>query len=308
MDVSVIFATYNRDKILKKTLDSFTRLSPSGLAYQIIVVDNAVRYETENLVNSYQQSLPITFLSQSLPGKNNALNKALPYATGQLLVFIDDDVIVQPDWLTELWAGVQRNPEFDVFGGTIKPQYPDRTIDKRINLEHHSISPAFVITNPELSEGEISHGKVWGPNMAVTRRVIDSGLIFNPNIGPNGVDYVMGSETEFLQRVTQAGFRCAFIPRAVVFHQIRENQLTLEWLAGRAVRQGKGSAAVSELPNGKYLFGAPRYLYKKVILHKIFMFTSRLKQSNEQYYSHLIRHNFLKGQIEQYRVRTKDKH
>lgn len=308
MDVSVIFATYNRDKILNKTLDSFTRLQNPHLTHEIIVIDNAVRDETKALVSSFKKRIPVTYLSQPLPGKNNALNLALPKAKGNLLVFIDDDVIVQPDWLTELWAGVKRNPSFDVFGGTIKPHYPEAPIDERINLDHHSISPAFVITNSNLPEGEISHGKVWGPNMAVTRRVIDSGLKFNPNIGPNGVDYVMGSETEFLLRVTQAGFRCAFIPKAVVFHQIREDQLTLEWLAGRAVRQGKGSAAVSELPTGKYLFGAPRYLYKKVILHKLFMITSRLKQDHKQYYSHLIRHNFLKGQIDQYRVRSKGKH
>ncbi|MFD2228560.1 glycosyltransferase [Alkalimarinus sediminis] len=304
MDVSVIFATCNRDDILKNTLDSFTHLATRNFAWEVIVVDNAVRQQTKTLVNSYKDMLPITYLTEATPGKNNALIKALPSAQGDLLVFTDDDIIAHPDWLEELWSGAERYPAYDMFGGTIKPHYPDHPIDPRINLNHHFINDAYVVTDTKLKEGEIRAGKIWGPNMAIRRKIIDSGINFNPNIGPNGQDYVMGSETEFLLRAAKAGHSSVFLPKAVVKHQIRQNQLSLEWLAGRAFRHGKGNAAVTNTDQAKQkiLFGAPRFLYKKLLAHKLLMISSRLKTQHTQYFSHFVRYHFIRGQIHQSRI------
>ncbi|UZE94366.1 glycosyltransferase [Alkalimarinus alittae] len=308
MDISVILATFNRDAILQKTLDSFTGINIAHLKWEIIVVDNGVRQQTEQLVNAYQSTLPITYLSEKAPGKNSALNKALPLAQGGILVFTDDDIIAQPNWLTELYNGINRNPDFDMFGGTIKPSYPNISVDSRINLSHHSIRDALVITNPEFKEGAIRPGQIWGPNMAIRRKIIDAGFTFNPNIGPNGSDYVMGSETEFLLRAHKAGYKSAFLPAAVVFHQIRENQLCLDWLAGRAFRHGKGDAAKSSIPDCKSWFGAPRYLYKKALIHKLLMLSDRIRHKHHAFFSHFIRYNFIKGQISQYKKRKVGQH
>lgn len=308
MDISVILATYNRDIILKNTLDSFTNIDLQNLKWEVIVVDNAVRPHTEQLVNEYKTRLPVTYLSEATPGKNAALNKALPMVKGDILVFTDDDIIAQPNWLTELYNGVNRHPEFDMFGGTIKPSYPKIEIDSKINLSHHSIRDALVITNPEFKEGPIRPGQIWGPNMAIRRKIIDRGFTFNPNIGPNGADYVMGSETEFLIRANKAGYKSAFLPDAVVFHQIREEQLTLEWLAGRAFRHGKGNAQNSALPRCKFWCGAPRYLYKKALIHKFYMLLNKLRHQHSRFFSHFVRYNFIKGQIYQYKKRNIRQH
>ncbi len=301
MDVSVIFATCNRDTILKNTLDSLINLNTDQLEWELIVIDNAVKDQTKSLVESYIPELPVKYITESTPGKNNALNKALPLAKGALLVFTDDDIIAQPDWLNELYIGAKRNPKFDIFGGSIRPHYPNVKLDKRINLSHHSISSALVITDPTLTEGPIRPGRIWGPNMAIRRKVIDEGFIFNSQIGPNGKDYIMGSETEFLLRVNKAGHESVFLPNAVVLHQIREDQLNLEWMAGRAFRQGKGNIALFNTVKSRQLWGAPRYLYKKAIIHKLLMYIARLKNDDKQFFSHFIRYYFLKGQIHQCR-------
>lgn len=301
MDVSVIFATCNRDTILRNTLDSLKTLNTDQLNWELIVIDNAVKDQTKTLVESYISALPVTYLTESTPGKNNALNKALPHANGELLVFTDDDILADPEWLQELWGGIKRHPNYDMFGGSIQPHYPDYPVDPRINLKHHFISSAYVVTDQSLQEVEIRAGKIWGPNMAIRRKIIDAGFSFNPNIGPNGQDYVMGSETEFLLRAAKAGYKSLFLPKAIVKHQIRENQLSLEWLAGRAFRHGKGSAAVSEQEHYKTLFGAPRFLYKKLLMHRLLMISARLKNEYSRYFSHFVRYHYLKGQVHQFR-------
>ena len=99
---------------------------------------------------------------------------------------------------------------------------------------------AYVIADWDLPEGEHPAGNIWGPNMMVRRRVFDRGLRFNPDIGPAGTSYVMGSETEFLLRASDAGHIAVYVPSALVYHQIRPEQLTHSWICGRAFRVARG--------------------------------------------------------------------
>jgi glycosyltransferase involved in cell wall biosynthesis len=53
----------------------------------------------------------------------NALNRAIDIARKDYIVWIDDDVLVDPGLLTAYAAAFQRWPEAAVFGGRIKPKY-----------------------------------------------------------------------------------------------------------------------------------------------------------------------------------------
>ena len=64
-------------------------------------------------------------------------------------------------------------------------------------------------------------------------------LRFNPDIGPTGSNYVMGSEIDFLKNASNAGYTDVYVPSALVYHQIRPEQLTHSWIYGRAFRLGR---------------------------------------------------------------------
>lgn len=268
MDVSIIFATYKRGETLSRTLESFTSLKTDAINYEIIVVDNACETTAKTLVDSYSERLPIQYLQEPMSGKNSALITGIKASTGNILIFTDDDIIAQPDWLYEMMAGIARHSDCHLFGGKILPDYPKgyEKLTKNIDLTHWFIPTAFVIADWEQGEGAIQAGRIWGPNMAVKRVVFESGLSFNPNIGPNGKDYIMGSETEFLQRASAVGYRASYLPKAVVLHQIRTEQLSFGWFMGRAFRAGKGLAATQTNSTTIRLFGVPRYLFKKHFL------------------------------------------
>ncbi|NNE09770.1 MAG: hypothetical protein HKN20_14515, partial [Gemmatimonadetes bacterium] len=95
--------------------------------------------------------------------------------------------------------------------------------------------------------------------------LFSGGWSFDPAFGPNGTDYVMGSETEFTARLEAAGHEPVYLPRASVEHQIRDEQLGAPWLFGRAMRAGRMEAVKSGHPGGANLFGAPRYLTRAVV-------------------------------------------
>ena len=239
MIVSIIFATYNRNDLLTKTLQGLVDMDTTGLDWEVILVDNAGNDETARLSASFSASLPLKFLVETAPGKNNALNTALNHATGDLIIFTDDDVIPDSAWVKELVDVADRWKATDLFGGRILPKFPAGTTAPLID-DPVFLRIAYVLADWDLAESEFPAGKIWGPNMMVRRRVFDQGLRFNPDIGPAGSNYVMGSETEFLQQASDTGHTAVYAPSALVYHQIRPEQLTHSWIYGRAFRVGRG--------------------------------------------------------------------
>lgn len=271
-------------------------LDPCGFEYEIIVVDNACEEKVKNLVCSYRDRLPVHYFAEATAGKNAALISGMRHTKGDILVFTDDDVIVQPDWLNKLVEGINRLPQYDLFGGKILPHLPEGVNDKYELLQRDTsfIKSAYVIANWELPEGPIRSGHIWGPNMAVRRRVFAAGISFDPNIGPNGSNYIMGSDTEFSNRAAAQGFKCAYIPAAVVYHQIRQEQLSLTWLAGRAFRWGRGEVWRRPINSRLMIFGAPFYLYRRYVFEFFtYAFASTLNRS--KYIESLIAFNITKG-------------
>lgn len=256
MDFSILFATCNRNDLLEQTLHGFTKLNTEGFSWEIILVDNAGNDNTARIVEDFATSLPIKYLVEKNPGKNNALNAGLKYATGELIIFTDDDVIPDPMWAKELVECAARWNGCDLFGGRILPRFPSG-LPVPVT-DNNFFRSAYVIADWELPEGDFPVENIWGPNMMVRRRVFDSGMCFDPSIGPRGSNYIMGSESEFCLRAYAAGHKSVYAPAALVHHQIRPVQLSNSWIHGRAFRTGR-SNAVTDNFKSNLIWNIPRF-------------------------------------------------
>ena len=210
-----------------------------GLDWEVVFVDNAGNEETAKIAESFSSSLPLKFLIEKNTGKNSALNTASEIATGELFIYTDDDVIPDKAWAKSMISAADRWPDADLFGGRILPKYPDGLTVPPIK-DKHFMSIAYVIADWDLPEGmQFPATRTWGPNMMIRRRVFDSGLRYNTTIGPVGTNYLMASESEFLIRARAAGHVEIYVPSSLVYHQIRPEQVTHEWLFGRSFRLGR---------------------------------------------------------------------
>ena len=305
MDVSVILATFKRPQLLRKTLESFCALSTHGIDWEVIVVDNAGDITTNKIVNQFKNKLPVKYLIETTPGKNSALNKAIPEARGELFVFTDDDIIAHPLWLKEIIQGASRWPEIKIFGGTIKPFWPNiggKILNGLKKMSPQLLCVMFAVTY-EQCEHEVKPTAVLGPNMIVSRYLFDKGFKFNPEIGPNSTisKYIMGSETEFNERVARAGYKAVFLPRAVVYHQIRVDQISKNFLCRRAFMAGREQAFGLPNPKVSTIIGIPRYLFRMYLEgHLKYAFASIKKEPISSRLELLFHLWFIRGMIFQY--------
>lgn len=99
--VSVIVPTYNRKAFLREILDSLSRQSYPSDRFEVIVVDDGSTDDTATITN---ETFPFSlrYVWQSNQGDAEARNLGARQSHAEFLVFLDDDILVEPDYLTQL--------------------------------------------------------------------------------------------------------------------------------------------------------------------------------------------------------------
>lgn len=117
--ISVVVITHNNVLQLKNCLDYLLNQSYSE-KYEILIVDNASTDSTHKLVKSLQRKHPcLRYVYQRKVGRGFARNKGLEYAKGGIVLFTDDDCIVEKGWLNKIKKRFEEFPEISAVGGAI---------------------------------------------------------------------------------------------------------------------------------------------------------------------------------------------
>ncbi|MEM7262755.1 MAG: glycosyltransferase family 2 protein [Planctomycetota bacterium] len=259
LDVTVIMPTFRRAETVRITLESMAAMDCGDLKYEIAVVDNNSPDHTREVIESFSDRMPVNYLFEEVPGKNNALNRGLDDANlGRIVVFTDDDVTVEPDWLTTIVECCERWPDHSLFGGkiTIHWPWPEERVPK---WAHHPYINEFGFTSHDYSPDEVEYeGKrlPFGPNFWVRREALE-GRRFNVDIGPHPTNRILGDETLFMREFVRDGFHAVYSPHPSVAHRIQEEVLTPKGIVARAHQLGRGNPHVYGLPRMELLESNP---------------------------------------------------
>lgn len=103
MKLSVVIPTHNRADALKTCLKRLAAQEKSEnlFDYEVIVVDDGSTDETESVVSSAIASLEmdLKYIKQEKSHQGVARNRGVEKATGEIIVFIGDDIFVESDFL-----------------------------------------------------------------------------------------------------------------------------------------------------------------------------------------------------------------
>lgn len=95
--VSFVIPTFRRPDALRMTLDAVLAVEYPSELCEVIVVDNAGEGATEQVVRrSAGSPIPVRYVVESRGGVARARNRGARLAAGELLIFCDDDIIVEP--------------------------------------------------------------------------------------------------------------------------------------------------------------------------------------------------------------------
>lgn len=99
--VSVVIPTFHRPVVLERTLSSIARVTYPG-PFEVLVIDDGPSESTKQVVQRMQANFPVStvqYVAQQNAGAARARNRGAQEARGDVLIFLDDDMLIQADHL-----------------------------------------------------------------------------------------------------------------------------------------------------------------------------------------------------------------
>jgi GT2 family glycosyltransferase len=239
---TIIIPTKDRREMLSHLLDSIQQLTAiDRIVPEIIVADNNSRDDTYAYLTRIAGSFPtpIRFLRVLRGGKSAAINDAALLSTGNVLAFLDDDVVVDKTWLTSVETFFNTSG-YGAAQGTVRLQSPagDDPEVQRLNQRYRTIP----IVDHDSSLKEVR--SLNGSNFFVRRDAFDRIGGFDERLGPGASG--TSEDVEFASRLAQWGIAIGLAPNAVVYHHVDWDRLTDEYFIKRHWQQGRSRLLMSD--------------------------------------------------------------
>lgn len=263
MFVTVALCTWNRSGLLRKTLEQFTHVEPSnGFEWELIVVDNNSTDETPDVLAEFVTRLPLRPLREPSPGKSNAANLAVREARGEYILWTDDDVLVDPDWVRQYAAAFRRYPNCDVFGGRIDPWF-EGTPPRWLAEGFRAIAGVYAAMDLDFPSGPAPENFFpFGANMAI-RRAAHLRHPFDPSIGPQPGSSIRGEEWMLVRELRRDGAEVVWVPDARVQHFIPRARQTEAYVRDWFYGNGELLARLETETGLTMWFGRPLWLWRE---------------------------------------------
>jgi glycosyltransferase involved in cell wall biosynthesis len=211
---TVVICTRDRPKLLDRCIAALLRVDYPG--FEILVVDNApTRDETKEIAGRWG----VRRVVEPVPGLSRARNRGARACSTEIVAFIDDDAVVEPDWLTAL-AREFSDPLVMAATGIVIPLKVETEAEKLCAWADGCGPQQRRVVDrrtPQWFELASFGGLGDGMNMAFRRRAFDLWPGFHERLGRGAV--VCGDEEHhaFLSMIG-LGYRVAHTPQAVVRH------------------------------------------------------------------------------------------
>jgi len=242
---------------------------PRSTDWEILAVNNNCSDDTDAVIQRYTEHLPIRRLWEPRPGKSNAANLAVREARGELILWTDDDVLVDSGWLKAYVEAARAFPDVSFFGGPIAPWFesePPAWLARHLPL----ISTCFAMQTPfeEPYMPVCAPRHPFGANMAMRRECFED-CSFDIRLGPVGNTNYQHEETALLQTCLDRGRKGLWVREARVQHFIPKARITEGYVWRFNCCSGRTLVRRGEVSQGKEIFGVPRGLVRKYVVNLV---------------------------------------
>lgn len=232
MKLSALICTRNRAQSLGETLARiFAQRFAGGYDFEVVVVDNGSTDETRQVVEQFVERHRgvIRYRFEPRRGLSHARNTGIAEAHGEIIVFTDDDVLVDADWLNQIYREFTNDPGLAMLGGRVLLARPEL---QEISLQ--TCDQRLTFTFPDGGNFAI------GANMAFRRELFDRVGLFDPRLGA-GRFFAGADEADLFYRGLRAGYQLRYAPNVLVHHN--HDRVTAQQVRRLEYSYGKGGAA-----------------------------------------------------------------
>jgi GT2 family glycosyltransferase len=227
MKATIQLCTYNRAALLERVLDAcFEQTAPSD-SYEVVLVNDGSTDDTPAVIARAQSraTCAFTVINQANAGLAKGRNAGIARASGERIIFIDDDVLPLPNFVAEHLRSHETHPLAIVRGGAI-------------NVENFDELPPPVWTLKDYSGNFF-----WTTNVSVPLMTIRAIGGFNEEFAEYGwEDIDVGLRLRF------AGVKAVFNKKALAYHyKPRPRSGNVEKMVRQAQAQARTAVQLAKL-------------------------------------------------------------
>ncbi|NGZ61381.1 MAG: hypothetical protein CV081_12895 [Nitrospira sp. LK265] len=289
MLLTVAVCTWNRSRLLRQCLEQMTKLDiPVGVEWELLVVNNNCTDDTDHVVDSFVSRLPVRLLFEAKPGQSNARNAAVREAKGQYVLWTDDDVLVDENWIANYAKAFQRWPEAVVFGGPITPWFVE-TPPTWLEQVWPRVADAYAIRDlgPEPVKFDGRKRTPYGANFVVRTKEQHRNL-YDARLGLRPGSSIRGEEIDLVNKLLTEGNAGWWVPGASVRHYVPPERMTTRYLRDYYLGYGQYLAMKEPAWDGPTILGKPRWLWRQIITAELKYRFHRLTSPPEVWIRELI--------------------
>lgn len=215
--VSVVVPTYNRRRQLGRVLEALAS-QDFELPYEVVVVSDGSTDGTNDYLTGVSLPLPVVPVLSENCGPAGARNRGIATARGELVVFIDDDVVAAPGLLTAHWAAHRNDDALVVIGPMLTPD--DHALEPWIAWEQAMLErqyDAMLAGHYDATARQFYTG-----NASVRRAHLEASGGFDES-------FRRAEDVELAYRLAERGLRFQFEPNAIGYHYAHRSYAA--WIA-----------------------------------------------------------------------------
>lgn len=237
-ELTVLTCTHNpRADILELVLDALTRQTLPSSRWEFLIVDNNSNPPVDAEQLNRGRGLPVRVIRESEPGVAAARRRGTGEAAAEVIVMVDDDNIIDPDYLEVALEIARAEPALGAFGGIARP---------RLEVDHASPWQGKLLgylgirdygTEPITScQDKWGEWEPIGAGMVLRREVARRFIEFMASIpqavrlGRRGKGLLAGEDSLLARASYRLGYSCSYQPRLKMTHFIKAPRLKFGYL------------------------------------------------------------------------------
>ncbi len=254
--LTAIICTYNRAKYIGPLLESIAANNLAKEEYEILLVDNNCTDNTREICEAFvnaHKDVAFRYVVETEQGLSAARNKGIKEAKGDIIVYIDDDALVDTWYLRTIVEYMSDHPEISAVGGPIIPSYEDTEEPKWMTRYTKELLCGFLYYGEEERSfpGDRYPG---GGNAAYRAEVFEKVGLFNTALGRKGNSLMGAEEKDIFDKMKAQGMRFMYLPQMILHHIIPQKKLEKDYFDRLTLQIGISERQRTlAIGNGKYI-------------------------------------------------------
>jgi O-antigen biosynthesis protein len=230
--ISVVVCTSgHRPDGLRRTLERISNLRHPN--FELVLVDNAAEDDSNaRVLSDFSGRVDCRYVTEPIRGLARARNTGLHHSRNNIIVYTDDDVVVDPNWLLAIEHGFKAAPRVGLVTGPVLPAEIETEAQYLFERNGgHSKGRGFrraILGDPGSRQSPYFPLPPFavGCSLAFRREALVDAGGFDPALGA-GLPTQAGEDTAAITEMLTRGWTVAYEPAAVMWHYHRRDMASL---------------------------------------------------------------------------------